>query len=139
MSNRPTALGARWYGTAFTGSGFAFTRACRDVLLGAGRPVAMTERAVRYLAKIREGATSTGHLGGNVITHDGDDVRWSPFWTTPDRSRRPPGRSALGPVSPRPPPPGLTPVPRLRSEKEPGSGLRVERQSAGCTVARSLV
>ncbi|MGW2314504.1 DEAD/DEAH box helicase [Actinomadura luteofluorescens] len=73
-SDRPGK--ARWYGTAFTGSGFALTRACRDVLLGADPPVAMTERAVRYLAKTREAATSTIHPGGTVITRDGDDVRW---------------------------------------------------------------
>ncbi|MGI5422193.1 DEAD/DEAH box helicase [Actinomadura luteofluorescens] len=73
-SDRPGK--ARWYGTAFAGSGFALTRACRDVLLGADPPVAMTERAVRYLAKTREAATSTIHPGGTVITRDGDDVRW---------------------------------------------------------------
>ncbi|WP_308207745.1 helicase-related protein [Actinomadura madurae] len=73
-SDRPGK--ARWYGTAFTGSSFALTRACRDVLLGADPPVTMTERAVRYLAKTREAATSTVHLGGTVITRDADDVRW---------------------------------------------------------------
>ncbi|MEU9841706.1 DEAD/DEAH box helicase [Actinomadura sp. NPDC048032] len=73
-SDRPGK--ARWYGTAFTGSGFALTRACRDVLLGADPPVTMTERAVRYLAKTREAATSTVHPGGTVIARDGDDVRW---------------------------------------------------------------
>ncbi|TYK44607.1 DEAD/DEAH box helicase [Actinomadura decatromicini] len=67
---------ARWYGTAFTGSSFALTRACRDVLLGADPPVAMTERAVRYLAKTRDAATRTVHPGGTVITREGDDVRW---------------------------------------------------------------
>ncbi|MEV3920819.1 DEAD/DEAH box helicase [Actinomadura coerulea] len=73
-SDRPGK--ARWYGTAFTGSSFALTRACRDVLLGTDPPVDMTERAVRYLAKTREAATSTVHPGGTVITRDGDDVRW---------------------------------------------------------------
>lgn len=73
-SDRPVK--DRWYGTAFTGSGFALTRACRDVLLGADPPVIMTERAVRYLAKTREAATSTVHPGGTVINRDGDDVRW---------------------------------------------------------------
>ncbi|TDE33463.1 DEAD/DEAH box helicase, partial [Actinomadura sp. 6K520] len=73
-SDRPGK--ARWYGTAFTGSSFALTRACRDVLLGADPPVAMTERAVRYIAKTRDAATSTVHPGGTVIARDGDDVRW---------------------------------------------------------------
>ncbi|MFI0479742.1 hypothetical protein [Actinomadura sp. 9N215] len=73
-SDRPGK--ARWYGTAFTGSSFALTRACRDVLLGTGPPVTMTERAVRYLAKARDAATHTVHPGGTVITRDGDDVRW---------------------------------------------------------------
>ncbi|TDD40592.1 DEAD/DEAH box helicase [Actinomadura sp. KC06] len=73
-SDRPGK--ARWYGTAFTGSGFALTRACREVLLGADPPVTMTERAVRYLAKTRDAATPTVHPGGTVIARDGDDVRW---------------------------------------------------------------
>lgn len=73
-SDRPGK--ARWHGTAFTGSSFALTRACRDVLLGTDPPVTMTERAVRYLAKTREAATFTVHPGGTVITRDGDDVRW---------------------------------------------------------------
>lgn len=36
----------------------------------------MTERAVRYIAKTRDAATSTVHPGGTVIARDGDDVRW---------------------------------------------------------------
>ncbi|WP_433461696.1 DEAD/DEAH box helicase [Spirillospora sp. CA-128828] len=75
-SDRPGK--ARWNGTAFSGSGFALTRACREVLLGADPPVALTERAVRYLSRTRDANTATVHPGGAVITRTGDDVRW---WT----------------------------------------------------------
>ncbi|WP_242911420.1 DEAD/DEAH box helicase [Actinomadura terrae] len=73
-SDRPGR--ARWYGTAFSGSGFALTRACREVLLGADPPVTMTERAVRHLTEARDAATSRVHPGGTTITRDGDDIRW---------------------------------------------------------------
>ncbi|GGQ26498.1 hypothetical protein GCM10010187_48800 [Actinomadura coerulea] len=85
--------------------------------MGAGRPVAMTERAVRYLAKMREGATATGHLGGTVITRNGDDVRW---WNWAGYR----ANAVLTVTSRRPGPrstdPGDHPVDRLLARSRPG-------------------
>ncbi|WP_067479643.1 DEAD/DEAH box helicase [Actinomadura hibisca] len=69
---------ARWFGTAFSGVGFALARACREVLLGADPQVKLTDRTVRRLAEAREDDIGSVHPGGNVISRDGDDVRW---WT----------------------------------------------------------
>jgi hypothetical protein len=48
------------------------------VLLGADPPVALTQRAKRVLAKVRDEDMHTVHPGGTVITRTGEDVRW---WT----------------------------------------------------------
>ncbi|RAY12848.1 ATP-dependent helicase [Actinomadura craniellae] len=69
---------ARWFSPALTGASFDFTRACREVLLGADPPVALTRRAVTHLAEARENAPATVHPGGTVIRRDGTDTRW---WT----------------------------------------------------------
>lgn len=83
-SDRPGK--ARWYGTAYTDSGFALIHAWRDVLLCADPPVPMARRAVRYLAMTGEAATSTVQPGGTVITRDGRP-------TSPDQ---PPGIQVSG-------------------------------------------
>jgi ATP-dependent helicase Lhr and Lhr-like helicase len=72
---------ARWtrYATyAASGTGFALSRAVRDVLLGADPPVAMTRRGHTTLAQIREDRLDTVHPHGTVITRDGSGVLW---WT----------------------------------------------------------
>ena len=61
-----------------SGASFALTRAVRDVLLGADPPVALTQRAQRILAEVRDEHLPAVHPGGTVITRAGDDVRW---WT----------------------------------------------------------
>jgi ATP-dependent helicase Lhr and Lhr-like helicase len=48
------------------------------VLLGAGPPVPLTDRAQRVLAGIRDDKMASVHPGGSVIARSGDDVRW---WT----------------------------------------------------------
>ena len=57
---------------------FALSRAAREVLLGADPPVALTQRAKRMLAEVREEHLDAVHPGGTVITREGEDVRW---WT----------------------------------------------------------
>jgi ATP-dependent helicase Lhr and Lhr-like helicase len=69
---------ARWLTPGVAGASFALTRAARDVLLGADPPVALTQRAQRALAEVRDEHLPTVHPGGTVITREGDDVRW---WT----------------------------------------------------------
>jgi ATP-dependent Lhr-like helicase len=69
---------ARWYTMTHSGSGFALTRACRDVLLGVDPPVRLTRRAAQVIAEARDEAVDVVHPGGTVITRNGDDVRW---WT----------------------------------------------------------
>jgi ATP-dependent Lhr-like helicase len=69
---------ARWMTAGLGGAGFALTRAARDVLLGADPPVALTQRARRILAEVRDQHLPTAHPGGTVITRTDDDVRW---WT----------------------------------------------------------
>ncbi|MEU9428319.1 DEAD/DEAH box helicase [Streptomyces sp. NPDC048342] len=69
---------ARWYGSVLDGASYELARAMRDVILGQDPPVQLTERAVTYLAQLRESAIDTTHPGGTVITRVGDDVRW---WT----------------------------------------------------------
>jgi ATP-dependent helicase Lhr and Lhr-like helicase len=69
---------ARWLTPGVSGAGFALARATREVLLGADPPVAMTQRAKRILAEVREKHVPTVHPGGTVIVRDGADIRW---WT----------------------------------------------------------
>src|SRR6266516_3433515 len=76
----PAASGgkARWLTPGIAGASFALTRATRDVLLGADPPIALTQRAGRALAEVRDEHLPAVHPGGTVITREGDDVRW---WT----------------------------------------------------------
>ncbi len=69
---------ARWLTPGVSGASFARARAARDVLLGADPPVALTQRAKRILAEVRDEHMPTVHPGGTVITRTGEDVRW---WT----------------------------------------------------------
>ena len=69
---------ARWLTLGVSGASFALSRAAREVLLGADLPVALTQRAKRILAEVREEHLSAVHPAGIVITRDGEDVRW---WT----------------------------------------------------------
>src|ERR1700683_2584029 len=69
---------ARWLTPGLSGASFALARATRDVLLGADPPVALTQRAKRVLAEVRDEHVHAVHPGGTVITRDRDDVRW---WT----------------------------------------------------------
>jgi ATP-dependent Lhr-like helicase len=69
---------ARWLVPGISGTGYALTRAARDVLLGADPPVALTNRARRTLAEVRDEYLPAVHPAGTVITRAGDDVRW---WT----------------------------------------------------------
>jgi ATP-dependent Lhr-like helicase len=69
---------ARWLAPGVTGASFALARAAREVLLGADPPVALTQRAKRILAEVREEHLSAVHPAGTVITRVGEDVRW---WT----------------------------------------------------------
>ena len=69
---------ARWLTPGVSGASFALSRACRDVLLGADPPVALTQRAKGVLAEGRDEHLSAVHPGGTVITRDSEDVRW---WT----------------------------------------------------------
>ena len=69
---------ARWLTPGISGASFALARAARDVLLGADPPVAMTQRAKRILAEIRDEHVATVHPRGSVITRSGEDIRW---WT----------------------------------------------------------
>jgi len=69
---------ARWLTPGISGASYALTRAARDVLLGADPPVALTHRAQRCLADVRDEQLATAHPGGTLITRTDDDVRW---WT----------------------------------------------------------
>ena len=69
---------ARWLTPGVSGASFALARAAREVLLGADPPVALTQRAKRILAEVRDEHLPTVHPGGTVITRTGEDVRW---WT----------------------------------------------------------
>ena len=69
---------ARWLTLGVSGASFALSRAAREVLLGADPPVALTQRAKRILAEVREEHLSAVHPAGIVITRDDEDVRW---WT----------------------------------------------------------
>jgi ATP-dependent Lhr-like helicase len=69
---------ARWLTPGVSGASFALVRAAREVLLGADPPVALTQRAKRILAEVREEHVPTVHPRGTVITRTSADVRW---WT----------------------------------------------------------
>jgi ATP-dependent helicase Lhr and Lhr-like helicase len=69
---------ARWLTPGVSGAGFELSRATRDVLLGADPPVALTQRAKRVLAEVRDEHLPTVHPAGTVITRTGTDIRW---WT----------------------------------------------------------
>ena len=69
---------ARWLTPGVSGASFALARAVREVLLGADPPVALTQRAKRVLAEVRDEHVPTVHPGGTVIARAGADVRW---WT----------------------------------------------------------
>ena len=69
---------ARWLTPGISGASFELARAARAVLLGADPPVALTQRAKRLLAEVRDEHLPTVHPGGTVIVRAGEDVRW---WT----------------------------------------------------------
>ena len=69
---------ALWFAAGTSGASFALSRSVRDVLLGAGPAVTLTERAQRLLAELRDDERGTVHPGGTVISRARDDVRW---WT----------------------------------------------------------
>ena len=69
---------ARWLTPGISGASFELARAARAVLLGADPPVALTQRAKRVLAEVRDEHLPTVHPGGTVITRAGEDARW---WT----------------------------------------------------------
>jgi len=69
---------ARWLTPGVSGASFALARAVREVLLGADPPVALTQRAKRILAEVREEYVPAVHPGGTVIVRNSEDVRW---WT----------------------------------------------------------
>ena len=69
---------ARWLTPGVSGATFALARAACEVLLGADPPVALTQRAKRILAEVRDDHVHTVHPAGTVITRTGEDVRW---WT----------------------------------------------------------
>ncbi len=69
---------ARWLTPGVSGASFELAHAARAVLLGADPPVALTQRAKRILAEVRDKRLPTVHPGGTVIVRAGEDVRW---WT----------------------------------------------------------
>lgn len=69
---------ARWLTPVVSGASFDLSRAVRDVLLGADPPVALSKRAERVLADVRDDMLGTVHPAGTVIVRDNEDVRW---WT----------------------------------------------------------
>ncbi|SCE79204.1 ATP-dependent helicase Lhr and Lhr-like helicase [Micromonospora echinospora] len=70
---------ARWWGTGNAGLGFEFTRAVREVLLGANPAVRLTRRALDRLATERAERQHLVHPGGNLVVRErGGDLRW---WT----------------------------------------------------------
>jgi ATP-dependent helicase Lhr and Lhr-like helicase len=69
---------ARWLTPGISGASFELSRAARQVLLGMDPPVALTQRAKRVLAEVRDEHLPTVHPGGTVITRVGTDLRW---WT----------------------------------------------------------
>lgn len=69
---------ALWLASGVTGASFELTRAVREVLLGADPPVALTQRAQRVLAQVRDDERNAVHPAGTVIARQRDDIRW---WT----------------------------------------------------------
>jgi ATP-dependent Lhr-like helicase len=69
---------ARWLTPGVAGASFALSRAVRDVLLGADPPVAVSQRAQRVLAELRDEGRGAVHPGGTVMLRTGADIRW---WT----------------------------------------------------------
>jgi ATP-dependent helicase Lhr and Lhr-like helicase len=69
---------ARWLTPGISGASFELSRAAREVLLGADPPVALTQRAKRILAEVRDEHLPAVHPAGTVIVRAGEDVRW---WT----------------------------------------------------------
>jgi ATP-dependent helicase Lhr and Lhr-like helicase len=61
-----------------SGASFALARAVREVLLGADPLVALTQRAKRILADVRQQYVPAVHPGGTIVVRNGEDVRW---WT----------------------------------------------------------
>ena len=91
---------ARWLTPGVSGASFALARAAREVLLGADPPVALTQRAKRILAEVRDEHLSAVHPAGTVITRAGEDVRW---WTWAGLPRqRHPRRDLVPPDRQRP-------------------------------------
>ena len=91
---------ARWLTPGVSGASFALSRAAREVLLGADPPVALTQRAKRILAEVRDEHLSAVHPAGTVITRAGEDVRW---WTWAGLPRqRHPRRDLVPPDRQRP-------------------------------------
>jgi ATP-dependent Lhr-like helicase len=69
---------ARWLTNDTSGASYALTRSVRDVLLGADPAIALTQRAQRVLAELRDDQRGSVHPAATVISRDRDDVRW---WT----------------------------------------------------------
>jgi ATP-dependent Lhr-like helicase len=69
---------ARWLTPGISGASFALSRAVRDVLLGADPPAALTQRAQRVLAEVRDHQRGTVHPAGPIVLRTDDDIRW---WT----------------------------------------------------------
>jgi ATP-dependent Lhr-like helicase len=69
---------ARWLTNETSGASYALTCSVRDVLLGADPAVALTQRARRVLAELRDDQRGSVHPSCTVISRDRDDVRW---WT----------------------------------------------------------
>ncbi|MFI6824091.1 DEAD/DEAH box helicase [Micromonospora sp. NPDC050187] len=70
---------ARWTSSGWVGSGFALTRAMREVLLGADPPVSLTARARSRLTLERDDRDMLVHPGGSLVVRDRrGDLRW---WT----------------------------------------------------------
>jgi ATP-dependent helicase Lhr and Lhr-like helicase len=69
---------ARWLTAGTSGASFALSRSVRDVLLGADPASALTHRARRVLAELRDDQRGSVHPAGTVISRERDDVRW---WT----------------------------------------------------------
>ncbi|MFF5171336.1 DEAD/DEAH box helicase [Micromonospora sp. NPDC000089] len=70
---------ARWTSQGWLGSGYALTRAMREVLLGVDPPVRLTARARDRLAAEREDRASVVHPGGSLVVRaPHEDLTW---WT----------------------------------------------------------
>ncbi|MEV0809237.1 DEAD/DEAH box helicase [Micromonospora sp. NPDC050200] len=66
-------------GASPQGLSYPMVRAMRDVLVGSDPKVALTDRATKRLAALRDEATATAYPGGSVVVRDREgEVRW---WT----------------------------------------------------------